>query len=233
MPVVYPLPWPLDSKGLLIRPKQISLSVAQVSRSGGQTYTGVEQVVASPGMRWEGKLSFPQMDRATLLNWRGFVAAMQGRVGSVLVPVFEAGRQPWPVRYGRRITPDYVRFPRLRGTPYAIDAANDPVIQVATRAAAMNATSLTLDVALAGLIQAGHRFSIAGSLYEIMQADQNEDGSIAVDIRPWLRADIPAGTSCEFAMPVLTARFKTDAEGALDLEVGRFANPEVNVVEAF
>ena len=74
---------------------------------------------------------------------------------------------------------------------------------------------------------------MAGALYEVMNADQNEDGTIEVDIRPWLRSDIAAGAVCEFAMPILTVRFKTDAEGALDLEANRFANPEINIVEAF
>ena len=173
------------------------------------------------------------MDRPTLLNWRGFVAAMQGRVGSVLMPAFEYGKQPWPKdTFGRRFTPALARLPNLLASQ--IDPTADPVITVtASVAAVLNATSIILNPVVAGPIQAGHRFSYAGALYEIMQAVANADGTITADVHPWLRAPIAAGTALEFASPAVAMRFKTDDEGKLDLDVGRIANPEVNVVEAF
>ena len=235
MTISYPLAWPLDSRRRPIRPVQIDLRVAAASRSGGQSYTGVEQVVASPAARWEGKLVFPRMDRVTLLTWRGFVAAMQGRVGSVLMPAFEYGKQPWPNdAFGRRLTPAIARNPSLRGTPAEIDPTSDPkIIVTAAAAAALNATSITMAVPLAGPILPGHRFSFAGALYEIMQTATNADKTVTADVHPWLRAPIAAGAALEFANPVVAVRFKTDDEGKLDLEVGRIANPEINVVEAF
>lgn len=235
MGLAFPLAWPLNSKGLPIAPTRIALALKQVTRSGGQSYTGAEQTVTSPAGRWEGQMTFPHMDRGTLLNWRGFVAAMQGRLGLALVPVFEAGRQPWPSdSFGRRLTPAVARSARLRGTAYAIDPALVPAISIKCAApAALNAVSLVLAPSVSGPIQAGHRFSLGGSLYEIMQAASNADGTVSVAIRPWLRSAVAANTICEFASPICAMRFKTDDEGALDLEGNRFANPTVNLVEAF
>ena len=201
MTITYPLTWPLG-----VRPTRIELSVAAMTKSGGQSITGAEQIIASPAARWEGKLTLPAMNAAMLLQWRGFVAALQGRLGTFNMPIFDAGRQPFAVGL---------------------------VISVTATAAALNATSLTLTVTQGGPILAGHRFSIGGRLYEVMQSVPSGGGVYAVDIHPWLRAAITNGTVCEFANPTSLMRLATDRGGSLDLESGIIAHPAIQVVEAF
>jgi hypothetical protein len=201
IPMLYPLTWPVDSRGQPIRPTQILLNVNMSSRSGGQSLAGNEQIVVSPAARWEGSMTFPAMDRETLLSWRGFVAAMNGRYGTALVPAFERSRQ------------------------------NQTGVTAA--AASMNATALTLTLGGGDPIIAGNRFSIANRLYEVQQSVPQGGGVYAVNILPWLRGAIAAGTPCEFLNPVSTMRFASDTEGKLDLASNITAHPQINLIEAF
>ena len=236
MAPTYPLPWPVRSDGVLMSPTQISLALAQTSRSGGQAFTGIEQVVSSPAARWEAKLTLPSFTSAAdHVTYRGWLAAMQGRVGTVLMPAFEAGRQPWPLdAYGRPNHPGRARFPRLRRTAYAVDPARDAEadILVTALAATSNATQLVLIATQAGPILPGHRFSLGQRLHEIMTSVEVTPGTYNVSVRPWTRVAIDAGQVVEFRAPVCLMRFKTDAEGALDLESNRTAHPALNLVEA-
>lgn len=205
--ITYPLPWPIDSRGRPIRAAQTDLHLESLSRSGGQSVTGQEQIVASPAGRWVGRMILPAMDAVTLRNWRAFVAKMRGRYGSALIPVCEADRRPFPL--------------------------GGPAITVTAAAAPINATSLVLTVTTGSAIIEGHLFSIAGRLYNVMQSIPAGGGVYNVDISPWLRAAISAGTACEFTNPTCLMRFATDAEGKLDLMAGIIAHPEINLVEAF
>jgi hypothetical protein len=226
MTLAYPLAWPTDpGRNRPFLPKELDLNLASLSKSGGQSLSGIEQVVASPAMRWEGKFTMPSMMPAAVLAWRGFIAAMQGRIGTVLLPAFEYGRQPWPNdQFGRVISPD-------------VDPAG-AIIIITAAPAALNATSLVLTpVAPApyvpGAILPGHRFSIGGTLYEVQQALADGIGNYVVAIRPWLRVALAVDTACEFANPVCQVRFKTDDEGALRFTSHRTASPIFSVVEAF
>lgn len=199
--IAYPLTWPFG-----VVPARIELSVASMSKSGGQSLFGGEQIVASPAARWEGKLLLPSMNKSMLLDWRGFIAALQGRLGTFNMPIFDCGRQPFGL---------------------------GAVITVTAAAAAINATTLTLTVTAGGGLLAGHRFSISGRLYEIMRSVAAGGGVYTVDIHPSLRAALGAATPCQFANPTSLMRLATDAEGVLDLESGIIAHPRIDVVEAF
>ena len=88
MALTYPLAWPTDpNTGRPILTKELDLNVASSSKSGGQSLSGIEQIVASPAARWEGKYTMPSLLPNALLVWRGFVAALQGRLGTFLLPV--------------------------------------------------------------------------------------------------------------------------------------------------
>ena len=224
MPFVYPVAWPITPRtGQAFTPTQLDLNVASSSKSGGQSLSGIEQLQVSPAARWEGKFTMPSMLPEELLVWRGFVASLQGRLGTFLLPAFEYGRQPWPLdQFGRVLSPDV--------QPSSID--------VTAAAAPINATTLMLTSSVddptttPGAILAGHRFSIGTELHEVQQAIANADGTTSVDIRPWTRATVAAGTACVFDFPVVKVRFKTDDEGALRFSSHRTASPVLSVVEA-
>ncbi|PNG26996.1 baseplate megatron protein TIM-barrel domain-containing protein [Methylocella silvestris] len=88
VPMAYPLSWPAD-----LRPARVLLNVNNSSRSGGQAISGAEMIVTSPAARWEGKIALPAMSAKQILAWRGFVAGMNGRYGTALIPAFESNRQ--------------------------------------------------------------------------------------------------------------------------------------------
>lgn len=201
MTLAYPLSWPQQ-----LKPVRLDLSVVAMSRSGGQGIAGGEQIIASPAARWEGSLTFPAMDSATLVTWRGFIGALQGRLGTFNMPIFDCGHKPFP---------------------------SGGAITVTAAAAALNATVLTLTVAAGGALLSGHRFSIAGRLYEIIQSVPAGGGVYAATIHPWLRSAIGAATICEFSNPTSLMRLASDAEGRLDLESLIIAHPRIQIVEAF
>ncbi len=58
-------------------------------------------------------------------------------------------------------------------------------------------------------------------------------GSIGVSIRPWLRADYPAGGVIEMGSPFGTMRLASDDTGAMELQLSRYGTVTIELVEAF
>lgn len=378
--MIYPLYWPADSNAGYIAPTQILLFINNSSRGGGPSIAGNEQIVQAPTARWEGKMTFAPMDPTTLLNWRGFVSAMNGRYGTALVPIFEVGRQTQTgvtaaaaalnATVLTLTVPGGIVVPGNRfsiaGNLYEIQqsvfgslstssanlfsanpftfagwgttgasiitqpagSAQDQIntaaklaedsstgnhftayggasvgsgqtvtFSIYVKAAERNAVQLNMydgsafatcnfDLAAGTAAPAG---SITGYLISnigngwwriwiravmsvtgspgcyvsllsrsgstlvgnytgisghglLIWAAQVEIGSVptaayidtfAVNILPWLRVAIGASTPCEFVNPFCTMRFLTDGEGKLDLQRGRIARPEINLIEAF
>ena len=223
MAIGFPLAWPITPRtGQGFTPTELDLNVASSSKSGGQSLSGIEQLKVSPAARWEGKFRMPSMLPEEILVWRGFLASLQGRLGTFLLPAFEYGRQPWPRdANGRVLSPDVV------GT------ANATIGVPVAAPAALNATQVVVKPVYAGPILPGHRFSVGAQLFEIQLVTANNDGTLALSVRPWVRSAFGPGTVAEFANPTVKVRFKTDDEGALRFTSHRTANPVFSVVEAF
>ncbi len=81
-----PLPWP-DA----LKPSSEDWSLRGGSRSGGQTFQGNEQIVASPTARWRATLTIPCFGRDKILAMRRVIAL--GPVAAVVCrPLREAPR---------------------------------------------------------------------------------------------------------------------------------------------
>ncbi len=114
------LPWPN-----ILFPGALMWMLENTSRGGGISTNGMEQFVGSGSSRWRADYeSVPIQTEDEVLAWRAFLAAMRGRAGTVLLPVIDWRRSPWPRdAYGRLMSPRSVRHDRLDNTQFA-----DPAI---------------------------------------------------------------------------------------------------------
>ncbi|AWN51590.1 hypothetical protein [Methylobacterium sp. 17Sr1-1] len=231
-------PWP----SVLI-PSSEQWGLKNSSRSGGQSFTGAEQVVMSPAARWAASLTIPCNNREKILALRS--ATLLGRAQNWIIGPVEVTRAPW------WIDPIY-------GTPvtYGIgarDAAVDPAYEThpdtastldfrAASPAPMNATQMAVYRFRGGHLFPGQFFSIANRLYQIATLDSPDPTdpntglavpeAIVISFRPWLRAPVSTGDAIEFGRPVSTMRLASDDTGALALQLSRLGPATLDLVEA-
>lgn len=227
-----PIIWPS-----LLVPSSEDWSLRGGTRSGGQTFLGNEQVVASPTARWKSTRTIPCMTRETALAMRRVIAL--GRSVIWNVGPCENTRAPWNIDLvGGKIT-----YGRAQKNPaiYFWDQSAALDFRL-SGAAAMNATTIAIRRNRGGVLEPGMIFSIGNRLHMIVDLPNGElaapgvqgpAGTINVTIRPWLRADYDDGTAIEFGTPQGIMRLASDDTGAMELQLSRYGTVAVDLVEAF
>jgi len=226
------LPWPS-----VLVPSSESWSPRGGTRSGGQTFAGNEQIVASPSARWKATLSIPCMRRDANLAMRRVIAL--GRTQTWFVGPRENTRAPWNVDFvGGRIT--YGNAAK-RPDIYVGDQAATLAFRL-SGAAALNATTIAIRRDRGGVLEPGMVFSLGGRLHTIVDLS-GETGSpggqgpkgtiVTATIRPWLRADYGDGTAIEFGQPLGTMRLAADDTGAMEQQLSQFSTVTLDLIEAF
>lgn len=115
------LTWPAS-----LKPRDTSADYIARSVSGGPGFDGTETVVSRDAGVWRIRLSAIQIRTASQVrDFRGLVLGLDGRSGTVIVPICEAGRSPRTARVagspiGTSIVnpPFFRRWPKLAGSPY-------------------------------------------------------------------------------------------------------------------
>lgn len=204
---------------LLLSFTSLMWQIGLVSRSGGPSLLGTEQIVSSPAGRWMATIT-PQVGTMAwngseeLLAYRGLMARLRGRANVVALPYFD-GRGP----------------AQLLGLP-SVEAE-------LAAAASMNAVQIVLTYPSGVAPLPGQAFSIeatdGGSWLHQIAAVVDQDGDdYTVLISPWLREDYAAGIAVEVDNPTSRMRLVTDLSGALTIQAGQaWANPTLEFVEAF
>lgn len=236
-----PLAWPK-----ILVPSSELWALKGGSRSGGQTFSGIEQVVQSPASRWAATLTVPCNNDAKVMAMRSLIASLDGRSGTVTVGPIEVRRAPWfvdplsggRVSYGRGAEGAAID-PAYENNPDTSSSLNFR----AGQAAPMNAVAMVIERLRGGFLQPGMKFSINGQMYLLValttpdpvnsDTQQPAPGMIGVQIRPWLRLDCPATTLIEFGRPICTMRLASDDTGAMELQLSRFGTVTLDLVEAF
>lgn len=228
MPVVFPLSWPRRA----LAARDCKLELKTTSRSGGQNLAGVEQVVRNPAARWAIKL----VDVAVrtpdqIMLWRTFEGQLEGRLGTIRIPIYDARQAPSGLMASR--------VPFSDGSTFSDGSVFRSISCLASLTADAASNATTLAVQWSGLPpQPGQHFSLGNNLHRIVAVD----GQVSIDgltfttqltVRPWTRAAWPAATRLEFDDPVCLCRLASDDGMALDLDFGRVAHPSVDLVEAF
>lgn len=219
--------WPVA----VLVPRTVSFDVASRTLAGPSAASGFTQVSASSAGIW--KATFADVRVATeqhALAWRAISALLEGRLGSILVPLCR-GYQP---------KPDGAEAAGLWDpVPHSDDAFFDDdtgyvgrVIDVQlTSALVKGAVSADVTINVAGDIQPGQHFSLGERLYRIKSVTSTGATSATITFTPPAREAASAGDNLEFDDPVVRCRLASDTEMDLPLEMRRFASPTVNFIE--
>lgn len=225
----YANPWPAE-----VFPARSLFHPENQSRSGGLSLTGSEQVIASNASRWRARLVMPVLSDASVLAWRAFVSLMEGRAGTALVPKWDNygvldmnGRQfgEEPIAaYG-----DGVLNFDLTG----FGQSDDQVHAQLAASAALGATRLSVTVNNGEGPRPGQYIGIADRLYMVQAAWKvAPEDSLRLQVWPRLRASASIGARVILDRPVCLMRFATDQTGELELDMGRWGAPGLEMVEA-
>lgn len=204
------------------------------SRSGGQSMTGSEQVTVSNSGRWRAALTMPVLTDESILAWRAFISMMEGRAGTCLVPKWE--------RYGVRNV-NGREFDQQPIAEYGGDGLNfdltgfgqsDDVVHAQMAVpAALGATRLSVIINDGAGPRPGQYIGIGERLYIVQLAwELVEDGPLQVQVWPRLRGNAVMGERVILDRPVCLMRFATDQTGELELDMGRWGSPGIELVEA-
>ncbi len=228
-----PLPWP----PILVSSSE-DWSLRGGTRTGGQTFEGNEQTVASPTSRWKASLKIPCFTRDHVLAMRRVIAL--GRTAVWFLGPCEATRAPWNIDLvGGRIT-----YGRAAQRPDLYVGDQSPTLDFRLAgAAALNATTISLQRHRGGVLEPGMLLQFGDRrMHVIVGLDGETDvpgqqgafGTVmTLAIRPWLRAAYPDGDAIEFGRPVCTMRLASDDTGAMELQLSRLGTVTLDLVEAF
>lgn len=192
-----------------------------LSRSGGLTFSGIEQVVQSSTDFWEAKVTLKIRRRSQVLAYRSYHAQNWGRAGQWIIPACggfnEFGMEAsWGSDWGSDFQP----------------VSDTDVAAHSVGGTAKLAHSITFhmdDITLTPV--AGVYFSIGDRLYLIGTLTASGGGSYTATFAPGLRADAPAGTLITFSNARCTMRLAQDDVGQLDLDMLRFSDVSLSFVE--
>lgn len=187
--------------------------------SGGQSLSGIEQVISTMSDRWAASYTFAVRTDAQVLIARGLLMRLRGRANSLALPAFDLARAPWGRnRYGILQSPRSVRRRQLDDTLYADNTAElrDGLIDAyLVDAAPVQTTALRIRMVKGGTPEVGHQFSIAAKLYAVEDVSliAGTSSDYEVTIWPWIRVDTPALVKINFTSPVCEVRLASDREG--------------------
>ncbi len=199
------LSWPF----LLFVPRTPEVTLAGITVSGGRSLTGKLQEVAADSGYWRITLgNIPIRTREQVLQWRELEGLCEGRLNTVLVPVYDSKRSPWP-----------------SGVPGATITAttSGDILR--------GATSGNIELIVGADLQPGMFFSAGERLYRIKTVSLSSGDDWAVTFLPPARETIADGTALEFARPVCRCRLASDDGMSLPLDLQRFATKSVDFEE--
>lgn len=217
--------WPCE----VLRPQNVAFDIDSRSLAGPASVSGATQVVASDAGIWKATYgNIIVKSRNAVLAHRAIAALLEGRLGTILVPLCRA--------YGPSsgAVSDQSFFARV---PHSDDAYFDDdtgyvgsLTDVVLAAdAAVRATALTVTVNYAADdIQPGMHFSLGERLYRVRTFDSSTG---TMTIRPPLREAVTAGDRLEFDDPCCRMRLANDDGLDLELSLRRFGSPTIQFIE--
>lgn len=221
----------------LFNPARVVLRPSGTTITGGESLSGETDTIRTDGGGfWLISLLGIELIGTELIRaWRVWEDTLEQGVTKVLVPVADVRMAPRPVA---------LPGPLLNGStdpyfPEAVGFVTPWIVALATAAAALRATSLTIDVTAGAALKGGETFSIAHPLkgkrvYRIRRVLNRPTASRAVvEIRPPLREAIAANAGIDFAWPACVATLLPEAEISPEIEYGRRSTVDITFREAF
>jgi hypothetical protein len=217
--------WP-DS---ILRPQNVAFDIAPRSLAGPSSVSGYTQTVASDAGIWKATYgNIIIRNRQSVLAHRAISALLEGRLGTILVPLCRAYQ---PVPDGAVAAGLYEDVPHSDESLFDDDTGyvGTVIDVVAAAPAAARAVSMTVTVNYAGDIEPGQHFSVGdGRLYRVRSFNADTG---AMTFRPPLREAVAAGEALNFDDPCCRMRLAEDSGMDLELSLRRFGSPTVKFIE--
>jgi len=208
--------WPRD----VLSPRQVTPELVPATISGGRTITSVEKIIKVDAGYWQITLDqIPYASKEHKRAWRAVAGILQGRFGTIAVPVYDTDGAPWPLDGNGNPITDYPDEPHSDGTLFSDGTGYDqPVIVAEIYAnAGLGAVYVTILFTFgdADGPQPGQFFSVANRLYRIIGVTASAASPTQVftcKITPPLREPIFLGDTAEFDDPRCICCMATDTE---------------------
>jgi hypothetical protein len=202
-----------------------------LSRSGGNTITGLEQVIQSSSDYWTATIGFRIRNGAQILAFRAIQAQQWGRAAEWIVPACpQPGVPPSPPPADYSWSDDWSEDFSIGPAPTIIPPGEGALV---TTLAARGARSIMFEFIDPSFIpKPGMYFSIGDRLYCI--GTVGGAGSIrryTATFSPGLRVAAAVDDAVEFSNPRCLMRLASDNEGQLDLDQLRTSEQRINFVE--
>lgn len=201
-----------------------------LSRSGGRTISGIEQVVQSSSEFWIASIGFKIRNGKQILAYRALQARQWGRAAEWIIPACPQPSVPLePPLADYSWSDDWSEDFSIGPAPTIVPPGEGALI---TTLAARGARSVTMEFQDATFTPLpGMFFSIGDRLYSIGTVTPSGVRTFTVTFAPGLRAAAPVDAVVEFSSPRCLMRLATDDEGQLDLEQLRMSEQKLNFVE--
>jgi hypothetical protein len=223
------LNWPAR----LLRPATVTASPLAQSSSGGVSITGGEQIIGNSPGRWKITLGdIPLKTNEQIRVWAALEAALQGRVRTIRVPVFDYGRAPWPGS-GRAVND----VPQDDATIWndGSGAYTPTILAYANGDIDVGAVTGSVRIEDGGTLLPGQHFSVEESVYRLTKIESASMGSAgeiySVKFMLPARTRIPAGTQLDFSDPRARCRLATDDAMVLARSQWKFGTGNVTFLE--
>ncbi|WP_108398793.1 hypothetical protein [Devosia submarina] len=207
------------------------------SRSGGASLSGSEQIIVSLAGMWKATVTVAVRGESSNLAARAFVAQMEGRAGTVLVPKWDKYR-PRNIN-GRQFSQALaVGYDAAREDEFNFDLSGfgqeETPHATVSGSAPLGATQIALNLLDGEGPRPGHYFGIGQQIYRCQQVWQENVGDpTIVQFWPRLRAPAPSGTTAIIDRPVCLMRFATDDTGDIALSRAGSGMVTFDFVEAW
>ncbi|MTH76310.1 hypothetical protein [Paracoccus aestuariivivens] len=198
--------------------RRSEFSLIGLSQEPQESISGVDTTIPTMRGRWAGSLTLILHNEAASLQWSAFLAQMQGRIGTTLVPVFDK-YLPRDAN-GQRVPFFTIANLRDAQTMEHFGFVNSESVHVVVnRAAALRATEIEVRYPDTLGLRPGHLFSIADRLHRVRYVDlsrETETGPrYSVHFDPPLREAVAAGAVVNINRPVCRMRLVNEDAGAI------------------
>lgn len=231
-----------------LRAARVTFHPHLVSRSGGVSISGAEQIVATSAGRWGATLQFEvgqrfgrdgfssPRDADTILVWRALLAKLEGRTNILKIGPYDGLNAPAGVAgtsYGG-LTAHSDTAPFSDASHYA--QAQTPAAVAA--AYAVGATTVYVNMLAGHEPEPGQYFSVFDRMFLIKAAAETTTAD-KWELTVWppareavTAAQVAVALPAEFDEPQCKMRFAQDGTGQLQLEQLYRASPSLELVEA-
>lgn len=221
-----------------LRPTNVLWHLENQSRGGGLSLEGSEQIVASGSGRWRARVEVSAIRASeshredAVLALRTLIAEMEGRVGEVLLPSFDAYVPRDSL--GRKFSACAVA--PLGGGIYFFEhwgfEQTEIIHATLEGAAALRATTIVADILEGQGLRPGQYFGIGERLYRAKSVTPTTGSLVSIRFGPPLREAVADGERVILDRPVCRTRFASDDTGELEIQMGRYGTCTLDFVEA-